>query len=126
MSNYPIKALASLSSSFKALGHPHRLQIFCRLAGCCSSGTTCAPSDGISRCVGELASELDIAPSTVSHHIKELTLAGLIATERCGREIRCWVKPEVLSELGQFFSEFIAAPSGSGLGGECGDRGVTG
>jgi len=76
------------------------------------------------RCVGDLAGELDIAPSTVSHHIKELTRAGLIATGRSGREIRCWVEPEVLHELSEFFADFIATPSGSGVG--CGDGRVTG
>ena len=62
------------------------------------------------RCVGELAAELDVAPSTVSHHLKELIHAGLIATERCGREIRCWVEPRVLRELGEFFAGFLARP----------------
>jgi len=63
------------------------------------------------RCVGQLAAELDIAPSTVSHHLKELTRAGLIATERRGREIHCWVEPSVLHDLGGFFTNFVAQPS---------------
>jgi ArsR family transcriptional regulator len=125
MSNYPNKDLASLSSRFKALGHPHRLQIFWRLAGCCTVAPTCAPAESMGRCVGDLAGELSIAPSTVSHHIKELTQAGLIATERCGREIRCWVDPAVLSELSDFFAEFIATPSGVGVGGGCVDERAT-
>ncbi len=58
--------------------------------------------------MGELSSELDIAPSTVSHHLKELTRAGLIATQRCGREVRCWVEPAVLRELGGFFTALLA------------------
>ncbi len=73
-----------------------------------------------------MAGELDIAPSTVSHHIKELTRAGLIATGRSGREIRCWVEPEVLSELSEFFGEFIAAPAGSEAATGCGDGCDTG
>jgi len=118
--------LETLASRFKALGHPHRLEIFWRLAGCCVPGTSCPPGELIRRCVGELAADLDIAPSTVSHHIKELTNAGLIATERCGREIRCWVEPELLDELREFFANFIAAPSGKGIGGGCGDQCNTG
>lgn len=78
------------------------------------------------RCVGDLAGELDIAPSTVSHHIKELTRAGLIATGRSGREIRCWVEPEVLRELSEFFAAFTATPSDSGIGVGCGDGSFTG
>lgn len=111
MSNYRILDLATAASRFKALGHPHRLQIFQRLATCCMPGTTCAGDEAMRRCVGELAAELDIVPSTVSHHLKELIQAGLIATERCGREIRCWVEPGVLHELGGFFTGFMAEPN---------------
>lgn len=57
----------------------------------------------MSACVGDLGKDLQIAPSTVSHHIKELHRAGLITTERCGQSIRCRVEPEVLKELGDFF-----------------------
>ena len=120
MSNYQSDDLALLSSRFKALGHPHRLQIFWRLAGCCTVAATCDPGDDLGRCVGDLAGELSIAPSTVSHHIKELTQAGLISTERCGREIRCWVEPDVLSGLSDFFADFVAAPSGAVTGAACG------
>jgi ArsR family transcriptional regulator len=78
------------------------------------------------RCVGELAAELDIVPSTVSHHLKELTQAGLIATERCGREIRCWVEPDVLHELGGFFTGFIAQPGSANARRSCDEECITG
>ena len=110
MSNYRITGVSDAAVTFKALGHPHRLQIFLRLAGCCVPGTACDGEESIRRCVGELAGELDIAPSTVSHHLKELTRAGLIATERCGREIRCWIEPTVLEQLGAFFTGFLGKP----------------
>ena len=111
MSNYQTVNLAQLADTFKALGHPHRLQIFWQLATCCTPGTACSREDEATpRCVGELAANLDIAQPTVSHHLKELTRAGLIATERCGREIRCWVEPDVLERLGNFFSGFLAQP----------------
>lgn len=96
----------SLASQFKALGHPHRLQIFMRLATCCSPGISCGTDEALHRCVGELAAELEIAPSTVSHHLKELTQAGLIAARRQGREIHCSVDPTVLSSLRDFFAGF--------------------
>lgn len=109
MSNYRIISLDA-ATAFKALGHAHRLQIFVRLAGCCVPGTPCGSDDIVPRCVGDLAAELDIAPSTVSHHLKELTRAGLIATGRYGREIRCWIDPDVLAELGAFFTDFLDKP----------------
>lgn len=120
MSNYRNIRIGSLASRFKALGHPNRLEIFWRLASCCVPGTRCVQGEGTRRCVGELAADLNIAPSTVSHHIKELHQAGLIATERCGREIRCWVEPSVLDELREFFADFIAAQCGEDKGGSCG------
>ena len=80
----------------------------------------------MSRCVGDLAQELDIAPSTVSHHLKELTHAGLIATERCGREIRCWVEQDVLRELGGFFTRFVAQHSDASERRSCDEKCITG
>jgi ArsR family transcriptional regulator len=97
--------------AFKALGHRHRLQIFLRLASCCVPGTACVTDETGRRCVGEVAAALDIAPSTVSHHIKEMIRAGLIVTERHGREIHCRVDPEILRVLGGFFDGFLPGQS---------------
>ena len=126
MSNYRTIELDTAALRFKALGHPHRLQIFQRLATCCVPGTVCSGEETIRRCVGELAAELDIAPSTVSHHLKELTSAGLIATERCGREIRCWVEPDVLQGLGGFFTGFITRPSSVNARRSCDEESIIG
>jgi len=51
------------------------------------------------RYVGELGEELNIAPSTVSHHIKELRHAGIIVVERRGKNIECWVNEEAVKAL---------------------------
>jgi ArsR family transcriptional regulator len=119
MSNYRTIDAETTALRFKALGHPHRLKIFRQLAGCCGRGTSWGDEESMRRCVGELAAELEVAPSTVSHHLKELTRAGLIATERCGREIRCWVEPSVLHDLGGFFTNFVAEPNGADLRRNC-------
>lgn len=88
---------------FKALGNPHRLALFSQLMSCCTPGTKCNPQQAVRFCVGELGEGLDIAPSTLSHHLKELHRAGLVSTERKGKNIECWVEPEVLKELTGFF-----------------------
>ena len=51
------------------------------------------------RYVGELGEDLNIAPSTVSHHIKELRQAGIIVVERRGKNIECWVNEEAVNVL---------------------------
>jgi ArsR family transcriptional regulator len=57
------------------------------------------------RCVGEIGRDLSVSPSTVSHHLKELRDAGLIRAQRRGQKIECWVDPDVLNELAQFFGQ---------------------
>lgn len=51
------------------------------------------------RYVGELGEELNIAPSTVSHHIKELRHAGIIVVERRGKNIECWLNEEAVQAM---------------------------
>jgi arsenite methyltransferase len=101
MSNYRSEELAA---QFRALSNPHRLAVFRRLSTCCPPGTACTVDEATRVCVGDLGADLDIAPSTVSHHLKELAQAGLVRRERRGRTIECWVEPEVLERLATFFS----------------------
>ncbi len=103
MSNYSNEVLKK-AEMFKALGNPHRLSIFQQLTQCCTPGTTCSVEDALRFTVGEIGKTLDIAPSTISHHLKELFRAGLIQTQRKGKNIECWIEPELLIELSQFFS----------------------
>lgn len=90
---------------FKALSNTNRLKIFAKLVSCCSDLQKECKIDNMGACVGELGENLNIAPSTVSHHIKELNRAGLINLERCGRSIRCWVDIQVLKDLAGFFED---------------------
>ena len=87
---------------FKALSNAHRLEIFQMLTSCCAPGTSCS-IDAASRCVGELGESLDIAASTLSHHLKELNHAGLIQMDRKGKQVMCRVDPQILEELSSYF-----------------------
>lgn len=93
-----------LAQCFKALGNPHRVALLFRLMTCCAPGTKCSPDEAVRMCVGDLGEGLAIAPSTLSHHLKELHQAGLIQMQRNGKQVECWVEPEVLQQLAAFFN----------------------
>lgn len=93
-----------LPQIFKALGNPSRFALFHRLTQCCRPGTRCEVGEAIRYTVGELGEGMSIAPSTLSHHLKELHIAGLIKMERQGKQVLCWIDPEVLDQLADFFS----------------------
>jgi ArsR family transcriptional regulator len=96
MSNYQKEEVHRFAEVFKALANPNRLQIFLRLISCCPPGTKCISDVAGQRCVGELSQGLEIDPSTVSHHLKELRRSGLIRMERRGKNMLCWVDPETV------------------------------
>jgi DNA-binding transcriptional ArsR family regulator len=91
MSNYQKDERYRFAEVFKALANPNRLHIFLRLVSCCPWRSECISDTAVRRCVGELAQDLEIDPSTVSHHLKELRRAGIIRMERSGKNILCWV-----------------------------------
>lgn len=104
MSNYKTFNPNELADSFKALSNPNRLQIFQRLLNCCEPGTVCSANTVNGFCVGELGEDLAVAPSTLSHHIKELQHAGLIKTQRKGKNVECFVDPSKVKMLKEFFA----------------------
>jgi DNA-binding transcriptional ArsR family regulator len=88
---------------FRALGDPTRLAIFEAVRSATENCTSCSSSE-IQNSVSEIAAQFDLALSTVSHHLRELRLAGLIRCERQGQQIRCVVSPEVLDAAGRFLN----------------------
>src|SRR3954452_3892110 len=97
-----------LSGIFKALGDPTRLTIFEKLRRCSGEGRgvelgehgELRPAGSLS--VGEVCCRLGGTMSTISHHLKELRLAGLIRTEKRGRWIYCSVDPAALELIRSF------------------------
>jgi ArsR family transcriptional regulator len=101
--------LEQMAEMFKALSNPHRLQIFVRLASCQVEPDGDGCEGQVCACVGSLGRDLDIAPSTVSHHIKELAQAGLIKMNRKGQTVECHVDPAVVQLMASYFQS-LAQP----------------
>jgi ArsR family transcriptional regulator len=96
--NVGIKVGAA-SKVLKALSNPNRLRIYLRLAGTCSLTSDSEARFPADVCVGDISAELDIAQSTVSHHLRELEQAGLIRMQRRGKNILCRVRCDTMAEL---------------------------
>lgn len=65
---------ADLAAGFKALGDPHRMAILYLLSAA-----------GQPVCVVDVERHIDLAQSTISHHLKVLLDAGVIAREPRGK-----------------------------------------
>jgi DNA-binding transcriptional ArsR family regulator len=104
MSNYRTN-IERDAERFKALSNPHRLALFQRMTRCCAPGTACDVEQASQLSVGQLGEGLDIAPSTLSHHLKELNRAGLVQMERRGKQVVCWVEASCLKELAALFTD---------------------
>lgn len=103
MSNHDTRSIDRFSTVFSALSNPHRLQIFTILWGSCGSQSAGHRDAATPCCVGELGDHLEIAASTLSHHLKELSHAGLINMKREGKQIFCSINNDMLNELREYF-----------------------
>jgi ArsR family transcriptional regulator, arsenate/arsenite/antimonite-responsive transcriptional repressor len=91
-----------LARAFKALSHPNRLQLFVNLLD--ESQLDLAKGRTHDCFLAKLLGGLDVNAPTVSHHVKELVDAGLIETERDGKQLICSVKPQALRDLRALFA----------------------
>ena len=84
------EAAAGLASGFKALADPTRVAIVNRLA---------AAGDG-EICVCDLTAAFALGQPTISHHLKVLRAAGLVAAERRGKWAYYRIVPDAIERLG--------------------------
>lgn len=88
---------------FKALSDPNRLKILQILRECCPSGCALSEADE-GNSVSEIAEQFELSLSTVSHHLKELRIAGIIVCEKRGQTVYCAPNEETLRKLREFAS----------------------
>src|SRR4029079_17166808 len=105
---------------FKALGDPTRLHIFEFLRSCCCpvavEATGYVPPV-VGPTVGEVCCHVTGAEqinSKISHHLKELRLAGLITVERRGKNMICGVNREAVAALAAFLASEVPDKNESG------------
>lgn len=89
-----VSSAEKLAQWFSVLGDPTRLRLFSLIA---TSGEACAACD--------LALPLGVSQPTVSHHLKVLRDAGLVASEKRGR----WVYYQSVPERLEILSRTISA-----------------
>ena len=78
-----------LSARFAALGDPVRLRLVSLLAN----------AEGGAVCVCDLTEPVNRSQGTVSHHLKVLSNAGLVTSEKRGRNIWYSVAPAAMEAL---------------------------
>lgn len=91
---------------FKALSNPHRLWILVKIVEGLRIRPSASASDGeVNACQRDMAQNLGLAKSTVSHHFKELRDSGLIDMKREGKRVTFQVRSEGLSMLRDLLKE---------------------
>ena len=80
------------AARLEALGNPTRLKIYRALVRAGEAGMV----------VGKLQAKLDIAASTLSHHLKTLMAVGLVTQERKNTSLICRANYPVMRSLTDF------------------------
>ena len=93
--------LDDAAARLEALGNPTRLRIYRALVRAGDTGLS----------VGKLQLKLDIAASTLSHHLKTMLIVGLIHQERQSTTLICRANYDVMRALVGYLVEECCAES---------------
>ncbi|MBU1536949.1 metalloregulator ArsR/SmtB family transcription factor [Myxococcota bacterium] len=94
--------IIQLAKIFKALSNDKRLYLFSEIA------TRQELNFEDNACVvSNLMGLLKLSPPTISHHLKELTNAGLIFTEKKGKFLIARTNKETLRALEEYVSSLL-------------------
>jgi DNA-binding transcriptional ArsR family regulator len=87
------------AARLEALGNPTRLKVYHMLVRAGAAGLS----------VGTLQARLDIAPSTLSFHLKTLVIVGLVTQERDATTLICRANYKVMNGLVGFLVDECCA-----------------
>ena len=98
----------NLALIFKALSNEQRLGLFLRICSWCDAMlkgkkgafSCCGPE--IEGAFTQACDCMELSPSTISHHFKELQNAGLITCTRVGQTFNCKVNRDALEAVKAF------------------------
>lgn len=90
------------AARLEALGNPTRLRIYRALVRAGDAGMA----------VGKLQAKLDLAASTLSHHLKSLIAVGLVTQERQSTTLICRANYELMRGLVGFLVAECCVESG--------------
>lgn len=106
--------ISDWATKFRALSNPHRLQIFILIYKHCSDKS----SHELGFFASDLGQYMPLTPPTLSHHLKELRVSGLIHIDRIGKYMIC----TTTDEANELFSPFLHT-MGSAVTGHIADNG---
>lgn len=91
-----------MAKIFKALSNEQRLNLF-RMIYYWQKAMPASECCGVQKAFTRACECMDISRSTISHHLKELQLAGLIHCEKEGQALVCTINEELLEEIKHYF-----------------------
>ncbi len=94
--------IGDAAARLEALGNPTRLRIYRALVR--------AGEPGMS--VGKLQAKLELAASTLSHHLKALMIVGLVSQDRQATTLICRANYEVMRDIVDFLVAECCADAG--------------
>lgn len=113
---YILMKLKGLNDLFKALGDSNRLAIFSHICKCSRRGVKAAN-------VSEVSSCCDVDLSVVSRHLNTLKKAGILSSEKIGKEVHYKVEGQELArklrQLADYVEVSCCPPSKQGDSNEC-------
>ena len=96
---WAVMKLDDAAARLEALGNPTRLRIYRALVKAGDGGMS----------VGKLQTKLDVAASTLSHHLKTMLIVRLISQERQSTTLICRANYDVMRSLVGFLVEECCA-----------------